>query len=338
MTPSSRAGRLGGAEVLQVSVPVATLWTSPEAPRAIDAPALLGAPDVTGWTARMDASVRKGLTGRTLTQLLMGEDVVVLEERGDWVRVGALGQPSSAHEQGYPGWMRRDHLSAPIPSTAGPKAVVMTPTAACEVDGGPVSELSFGTALRVRSVEGGAARVVLPRGRSARVPLEHLRLVDEGQQPDFGAGDVLAVAAQFVGLGYLWGGTSAWGLDCSGLVHLVHRAFGLVLPRDACDQAAHVRPVPVDDVLPGDLYFFARPGEPVSHVGIASRSTGDDRATWMLHAPETGEHVVEEPLGTDRLDTLVVAGRVVAATAGAGTPTADRDAGQTLTTRADRRR
>jgi len=316
MIPSEAPARCVGAEVLEVSVPVATLWSSPEAPREVDAPALLGTPDVSSWTACMDASVRKGLTGRTLTQLLMGERVVVLEELGDWVRVSALAQPSFGHDQGYPGWMRRDHLSEPIPATTGPCAVVMTPTAVCEVEGGRWSVLSFGTALRVGSVDAGAAQVVLPGGRSGRIPVAHLRTSHDEQQPGFGTDDLLGAAFQFLGLCYLWGGTSAWGLDCSGLVHLVHRAFGVVLPRDARDQAAFVAPASVHEVHPGDLYFFARPGEDVSHVGIASRSVGDDGVRWMIHAPETGEHVVEEPMGADRLESLVAAGRVLRPDAG----------------------
>ena len=69
---------LGSPEVFEVAVPVATVWTSPEAPRSLDLPAVLDEPDVATWTAAMSAEVRKGLDGRTLTQLLLGEAVLVL--------------------------------------------------------------------------------------------------------------------------------------------------------------------------------------------------------------------------------------------------------------------
>ena len=71
-------------------------------PRSLDTPAVLDEPDVATWTAAMSAEVRKGLDGRTLTQLLLGEAVLVLEHRGEWVRVAALGQGSSATRAATP--------------------------------------------------------------------------------------------------------------------------------------------------------------------------------------------------------------------------------------------
>ncbi len=53
---------------LAVAVPVATVWTGPEAPREIDAPAVRDAPDVDAWAQSMDVVARQGLHGRTLTQ------------------------------------------------------------------------------------------------------------------------------------------------------------------------------------------------------------------------------------------------------------------------------
>ena len=99
---------------LAVRVSVATVWTSPAAPRPIDAPAVADEPDPVAWTARLDRPAggegRLGLHGRTSTQLLRGEPVRVLEECDGWSRVAALWQPSSLHPDGYPGWVRSTHL------------------------------------------------------------------------------------------------------------------------------------------------------------------------------------------------------------------------------------
>ncbi|MGH3332254.1 MAG: NlpC/P60 family protein [Nocardioidaceae bacterium] len=300
----------GNPDVFEVRVPVATLWTEPDAPRDVDALAVLDDPDMSGWAAAMDAQARKGLYGRTLTQLLMGEAVRVVEERGDWVCVVALLQPSSGDDGGYPGWLRRAHLGAPVRRTLGASGFVITRSAVCQVEGGGKLELSFGTGLWLDSVESDTAMVLLPDDRRAVISLENVRLSHKKQQQLYGPDDVLDTARQFLGLRYLWGGTSSWGLDCSGLVHLTYRAHGVVVARDAFDQAALAEPVPLDEVSPGDLYFFARPGQRIYHVGFVTRRFGADGIRWMLHAPESGEFIEEAPLAPHRDETLVSAGRV----------------------------
>lgn len=293
-----------GPRLREVAVPVATVWTRPDAPRDVDAPALLDCPDVGAWAAAMDQETRRDLHGRTVTQLLLGEPVEVVEEGDGWARVRALGQPSSQHANGYPGWVRSAHLAEPVPRGAGRQVVVVEDGAACVLESGGKLELSFGTRLVAESPEQGV--VLLPGGRRGTVTPEQLRPAGAG--PAYQQEEVLASARRFVGLRYLWGGTSTWGLDCSGLVHLAYRAHGVVLPRDAADQAAVVQPVPLDEVRPGDLYFFARPGQRVYHVGFVTRAAGDER--WMLHAPESGELVEDAPLAGHRQETLVSAGRV----------------------------
>lgn len=299
--------------LFEVAVPVATVWTGPDAPREIDAAAVADEADVAGWAAAMDADVRKGLNGRTLTQLLIGEPVRVVAEQGDWVRVVALGQPSSRDESGYPGWVRRAHLARPEPREAGDTATVVARSAACDVEDGSKLELSFGTTLPVlsgREAGPGSVTVLLPGSRTATVALSDVRLERRGEAAAYEPDDILDAARQFLGMRYLWGGTSSWGLDCSGLVHLSFRAHGVVVPRDAFDQAESVTPVPLDEVEPGDLYFFARPGERIYHVGFASRRVGTDGVRYMLHAPESGEFIEDAPMAPHRVETLVSAGRV----------------------------
>lgn len=347
---------------LEVGVPVTTVWSSPEAPRGLDAPAVADAPDPSAWTAALDAEPpssdepgaptrgRIGLHGRTLTQLLFGEPVDVVEERGAWARVVAPWQPSSADPGGYPGWVPRAHLAAPAlaPSDPARHAYVVSrratlireePGSGGRSTAAAAVEVSFGTALALATEPGtgagagagadNAVRVLLPGGGTGRVPRPDVRChdrrspdVQDARQDGRAAGQAtgnaaaLEAAARFLGLTYLWGGASAWGLDCSGLVHLVHRALGRRIPRDAFDQADAVQPVLLDAVRPGDLYFFARPGERVYHVGFVSRPVEADGTRWMLHAPETGGGIEDAPLAPHRVATLVSAGRVPAS----GTP------------------
>jgi len=285
--------------------------------------AVLDDPDVAAWTAALDPTTRLGLHGRTLTQLLLGEPALVLEEQDGWSRVAALWQESAAHDEGYPGWVRTAHLTAPVDRTTGPTAFVVAPTATCRTDDGAVLTLSCGTALWLDDSASSTSApgaddlaVLLPGGRRGTLPRSALRRSHKDDAATWSVDELLATARQFLDLRYLWGGTSAWGLDCSGLVHLTFRAHGRLVPRDASDQAASARLelVGLDDVAPGDLYFFARPGERVYHVGFATRAVETDGTRWMLHAPEGGGLIEDAPMAADRVEKLVAAGRFLPGT------------------------
>ncbi len=303
--------------VREVAVPVATVWTSPEAPRDLDRPAVRDQPDMAEWTASMDAATRLDLHGRTETQLLLGEPVLVLEEQGSWSRIAALMQQSPSHQEGYPGWVRTAHLGDPVPRQLGPTCFVTAGSTSCTVVGGPSMVVSCGTALWLDDsapdpVDAESVPVLLPDGLRGTLPRSDIRLSGKDEAPAYTPEDLLATARQFLGVRYLWGGTSGWGLDCSGLVHLTFRTHGRLVPRNASDQAVAdaLEPVKLDDVQPGDLYFFARPGERVYHVGFVTRPVEADGTRWMLHAPEGGELIEDAPMAADRVEKLVSAGRL----------------------------
>jgi hypothetical protein len=154
------------------------------------------------------------------------------------------------------------------------------------------------------------------RGYPGWVPTAHLETLADGAEVDppgrelpavagpDGEHPAVAEARHHIGLPYLWSGLSPLGFDCSGLVLHLWRRLGVVVARDAYAQADFATPVGLDDVRSGDLYFFARPGKPVHHVGIVVRPGR------MIHASETGGVLVEEDLPAERVATLVAAGRL----------------------------
>jgi cell wall-associated NlpC family hydrolase len=106
---------------------------------------------------------------------------------------------------------------------------------------------------------------------------------------------IIDTAKSFIGVDYAWGGTSTRsGFDCSGLVLAVYQLNGLAMPRSVRDQYLAGTAVAEDRLEKGDLVFFAaKPGGPLSHVGIY---IGDG---VIIHAPGSGKNVRRESLETD---------------------------------------
>ena len=80
----------------------------------------------------------------------------------------------------------------------------------------------------------------------------------------------LELSKRFLGLPYLWGGTSSFGYDCSGFVQMLCRRRGVIIPRDAKPQAHWEGMMPVEraDLKPGDLLYFGRSLERITHTGM----------------------------------------------------------------------
>jgi peptidoglycan DL-endopeptidase CwlO len=94
-------------------------------------------------------------------------------------------------------------------------------------------------------------------------------------------GSVVGIAMQYLGVPYVWGGSSPSGFDCSGFVMYVYAQVGVSLPHYTGAQWSYGVPVSRSDLQPGDLVFF----DGLGHVGIY---VGGGQ---FIHAPETGDVV-----------------------------------------------
>lgn len=88
-----------------------------------------------------------------------------------------------------------------------------------------------------------------------------------GQKRDY---DFLkSTALKYLSAPYQWGGKSPFGVDCSGFIQMVFKINGYFIPRDASQQVQSGKEITgFSDALPGDLLFFAKDHEKISHVGL----------------------------------------------------------------------
>ena len=105
--------------------------------------------------------------------------------------------------------------------------------------------------------------------------------VSSGPAPPPTHSSVVAIAEQYLGVPYRWGGASPSGFDCSGLVMYVFAQVGVSLPHSSYAQYGMGSPVSRDQLQPGDLVFF----DGLGHVGIY---VGGGQ---FIHAPHTGDVV-----------------------------------------------
>jgi len=230
----------------------------------------------------------------------MGENVRVLGEDGDWRYIQGPDQ--------YFGWVPVDHLD--VLSGYGEAFVVAVLLAsirdAPRSNAMVVARLPTGTLIRpmftsIQQPDGSSRRIAyehppawretrLGRGRSGYVAETDLVEIEQLPHRYPTADDYLKTAESFIGVPYLWGGTTALGLDCSGFVQQVYRLNGVALPRDADQQAVLGRKV--EEARAGDLMFFG--ADSVTHVALATS------ATEFIHAPMKGGVVEHNRLGPER--------------------------------------
>ena len=270
-----------------VAVSVATGWRSWKSPRTVDAPALDNPVRIEAWLAGMTGADKVGLIDRIDTQLLLGDRVQVLNVSGAWAQVVVPDQATPLDKRGYPVYMRVRQLTGVSPLDAAEAVVVVKPTTVLRsLDGAMTLRISFGTMLSVLSEATATYGVATPGGVMAvDKSAVSIRVLPHT------AASIIATARSFLGLKYLWGGTSGFGYDCSGFVYSIFKAHGILLPRDADPQSRVGRAVSRANLQPGDLVFFSSGGS-AYHVAIYAGQG------LVIDSPSPGYPVEQVPLST----------------------------------------
>lgn len=208
--------------------------------------------------------------GGRARQLLHGAPVQVIDADGGHSFVQHL-------PDGYCGWVPDTALGPRASATHRVTALATHLYAAPDLKSRDVMALPMNARLHLDRTEGDFART----DQGLWVPLPHVRALGDN------LGDPVALARTFLGVPYLWGGNTVWGIDCSGLVQAVLWACGLDCPADSDQQRAQLGASlpPGTTGQAGDILFWQ------GHVGLLS---APDR---LLHATAHGMAVIEEDLG-----------------------------------------
>lgn len=220
----------------------------------------------------LDATDARGLA----TQAIWGETLDVFDTQGGWSWV-------QCHRDGYVGYARADGLTAPGPDAETRiRAIATHLYPQPDIKTRPLATLPWGSCCHVTDTKDGFATVA-----EGFLPVDHIE--PSGTRAD----DWVAVAEGMLGLPYLWGGRSVFGLDCSGLVQMSCHSAGIDCPRDSDMQAAELGEAldPSEPLRRGDVIFWH------GHVGVMRE------AETLLHATMFRMAVMSEPLSvtTERI-------------------------------------
>jgi len=207
-----------------------------------------------------------------VSQEMMGTPLKVLEYINKWYRVQT--------PENYIGWMDSSGLkqvsAKELEDWKKSDRYLFNHIAGFAYDapgknGEIVTDLVLGDLFTVESTKKGYLKINTPDGRSGYVRKANCISFNDWSLSLPKVQPILSVARQMMGSPYLWGGTSTKATDCSGFVKMVYYSQGIILARDASQQARYGESIDfsnMNNLQPGDLLFFGSSADKIRHEGI----------------------------------------------------------------------
>lgn len=205
------------------------------------------------------------------TQGLLGEVVEVIDHQPLFSQI--------TQADGYRSWVSTDQLSFhPQADTSGTyKLVTSHFMDIYEIPSAQAKRLRdgvIGSTLKVIDAKDNWFQIILPDGTLGWTVKDNF-----GSARELSEKNLIQQAKDFLGYQYTWGGITPKGFDCSGLIQTVFKLCSYTLPRDSHQQQRHnIVSYNFEDARPGDLLFFGKTKEAVTHVAL---SLGEGR---FIHA------------------------------------------------------
>ena len=211
------------------------------------------------------------------TQGIMGSPVKVLQKSDDWYRV----QMADDYIAYVPETSLAFKTESQMKAWRKAKRYIVTAydsRLVTEANGDEtVSDLVMGNILEYKTAQGKWLKLATPDGRVGWVEAADVAELSQWSQQSFSAEQIEKTARRMMGSGYLWGGTTTKVTDCSGLTKVCYLSNGIILQRDASQQAltGKIMKKGTDwhQYETGDLLFFGneKTGR-VTHVGLYLRN------------------------------------------------------------------